>query len=177
MKTRSLFKILGVRSLYHGCVVLLSIAWVLAALLIFLRERPQLSAMTVATAARDLAAALLALFTILMSVFSIILYGYDKMVSKTGTGALRISEATLHAVSLAGGWPGAALAQQFFRHKCSKIAFQRIFMVDIIGNVLLVSFLAKLFGFSFIPYILWANDSKESSDRYQNSPLQKSGEL
>ena len=42
-------------------------------------------------------------------------------------GAWRVSETTLHFFELAGGWPGAFLAQQWLRHKCAKPGFQIVF--------------------------------------------------
>ncbi|WP_435693514.1 DUF1294 domain-containing protein [Rubritalea sp.] len=36
----------------------------------------------------------------------------------------RVSEGTLHFLSLIGGWPAAFLAQRKLRHKCSKLNFQ-----------------------------------------------------
>lgn len=39
----------------------------------------------------------------------------------------RIPEASLHFWSLLGGWPGAFIAQQQFRHKTKKLPFQIVF--------------------------------------------------
>lgn len=39
----------------------------------------------------------------------------------------RIPEARLHVVDLLGGWPGALVAQQAFRHKTRKMPFQAVF--------------------------------------------------
>jgi uncharacterized membrane protein YsdA (DUF1294 family)/cold shock CspA family protein len=36
----------------------------------------------------------------------------------------RISEATLHLLELAGGWPAAFVAQRRFRHKIRKVGYQ-----------------------------------------------------
>lgn len=130
----------------------------------------------VATTGRDVFPTSLALLTLLMSGISIVFYAYDKMAAILG--AFRISEVFLHAISIAGGWPGAALAQQVFRHKCSKAAFQEIFMATIIGSLFLVGSVAKAFDFSFTLYF-WSNNdgSLKSRDNYQNDPLQQPGEL
>lgn len=48
-------------------------------------------------------------------------YAWDK--SAAGRGKRRIRERTLHAMEVLGGWPGALLAQQLFRHKRRKLSF------------------------------------------------------
>ena len=60
-----------------------------------------------------------------VSLVSIPVYAWDKYKARR-TGQ-RISEKTLHLFELAGGWPGALLAQQIFRHKTKKISHQRFF--------------------------------------------------
>ncbi len=59
------------------------------------------------------------------SVLAFVLYGVDKR--RAGTGARRIPESTLHTVAFLGGWPGAFVAQRFFRHKTVKISYQIVF--------------------------------------------------
>jgi uncharacterized membrane protein YsdA (DUF1294 family) len=49
-------------------------------------------------------------------------YGWDK--HRARRGGRRVPERTLHALALAGGWPGAWLAQVTFRHKTRKGSFQ-----------------------------------------------------
>lgn len=68
------------------------------------------------------------------------MYGFDKAAAQRG--GWRISEATLHLVAIAGGWPGALIAQRVFRHKTRKQPFQAIFWCTVIANcVALVLFL------------------------------------
>ena len=50
-------------------------------------------------------------------------------------GRWRTSEATLHLLALAGGWPGALLAQHWLRHKSAKRAFRAVFWVTVVLNV------------------------------------------
>ncbi|MCY1539162.1 hypothetical protein D9M68_747340 [compost metagenome] len=42
-------------------------------------------------------------------------------------GRWRTPENALHLVELLGGWPGALLAQQSFRHKTRKVSYQLVF--------------------------------------------------
>jgi uncharacterized membrane protein YsdA (DUF1294 family) len=37
-------------------------------------------------------------------------------------------------LSLIGGWPGAMVAQQLFRHKSSKASFQVVFWITVVLN-------------------------------------------
>jgi len=53
-----------------------------------------------------------------------IIYGLDKWAARRGKA--RIAEASLHLVALLGGWPGALLGQQIFRHKTAKPVFLRL---------------------------------------------------
>lgn len=38
-----------------------------------------------------------------------------------------LPEKVLHATEILGGWPGALLAQQVFRHKTRKVSYQLMF--------------------------------------------------
>ena len=67
-----------------------------------------------------------------MSVITFFVYAFDK--SKAQRGAWRTSESTLHLLSLIGGWPGAAIAQQILRHKSQKRAFRNVFWFTVIVN-------------------------------------------
>ncbi|UVM75008.1 DUF1294 domain-containing protein [Pseudomonas alvandae] len=60
-----------------------------------------------------------------VSLVAFLLYWSDKR--KARADAWRTPENVLHAVELAGGWPGALLAQQVFRHKTRKVSFQLVF--------------------------------------------------
>jgi uncharacterized membrane protein YsdA (DUF1294 family)/cold shock CspA family protein len=75
---------------------------------------------------------------IAMSVATYLAYAEDK--SAADRGAWRTPESTLHALSLAGGWPGALIAQQLRRHKTTKRAFRQVFWGTVVVNV--VGFLA-----------------------------------
>jgi len=68
-----------------------------------------------------------------LSVLTYLAYAFDK--SKAQRGAWRTQESTLHFLSLAGGWPGAAIAQQFLRHKSSKREFRNVFWITVAINI------------------------------------------
>jgi uncharacterized membrane protein YsdA (DUF1294 family) len=68
-----------------------------------------------------------------LSVVTFVVYAVDKRAA--GRGAHRISENTLHLLALAGGWPGAIVAQQSLRHKTAKRSFRGVFWLTVAGNV------------------------------------------
>jgi len=68
-----------------------------------------------------------------LSVITFLAYALDK--SAASSGAWRTPENTLHMLALAGGWPGALLAQQFLRHKSTKQPFRQIFWATALLNV------------------------------------------
>ncbi len=57
-----------------------------------------------------------------MSLFMFLLYRSDKR--RAEAGGWRIPESTLHLGELMGGWPGAFLAQRYYRHKTAKLPYQ-----------------------------------------------------
>ncbi|MET0847664.1 MAG: DUF1294 domain-containing protein [Pseudomonas sp.] len=66
----------------------------------------------------------------IVSVLAFFLYWSDKR--KARADSWRTPENVLHAVELAGGWPGALLAQQVFRHKTRKVSFQLVFWIIVL---------------------------------------------
>ena len=48
---------------------------------------------------------------------------------------LPLPQGRLHLLALAGGWPGALLAQQFLRHKSAKASFRTVFWATVVLNV------------------------------------------
>jgi uncharacterized membrane protein YsdA (DUF1294 family) len=67
-----------------------------------------------------------------LSLFAMLLHGIDK--SAAINNRWRIRESSLHLVALPGGWPGALVAQDVFRHKSSKAAFQNVFRATVVFN-------------------------------------------
>jgi uncharacterized membrane protein YsdA (DUF1294 family)/cold shock CspA family protein len=74
---------------------------------------------------------ILALYTGL-SLLTYFAYALDKSAAKNGRW--RTQESTLHLFSLAGGWPGAIIAQQRLRHKSKKVSFRFVFWVTVALN-------------------------------------------
>ncbi len=71
---------------------------------------------------------------------AIALYAIDK--SAAVAGASRVAESTLLLVGLAGGWPGAIIAQQWLRHKSSKASFRAAFSITVAANLVALFTLA-----------------------------------
>lgn len=69
-----------------------------------------------------------------MSVVCYIVYAGDKSAAMAGRS--RVPESTLLLLGLAGGWPGAIVAQQVLRHKSNKVAFRAAFWGSVVMNVL-----------------------------------------
>jgi len=67
------------------------------------------------------------------SFVNFLVYFIDKRAAESG--GWRISEGTLLTLGLAGGWPGAIVAQQVLRHKSSKASFRSAFWGTVILNV------------------------------------------
>ncbi|EQL40786.1 cold-shock protein [Pseudomonas aeruginosa VRFPA03] len=61
----------------------------------------------------------------LASLLAFALYWQDKR--SAARGDWRTPEVRLHLFELLGGWPGALVAQQAFRHKTRKLSFQLVF--------------------------------------------------
>lgn len=69
---------------------------------------------------------------LLVSMVCFLAYALDKAAARSR--ALRTPERTLLLLGLAGGWPGAVLAQQWLRHKSAKASFQAKFWVTVFLN-------------------------------------------
>ena len=68
-----------------------------------------------------------------LSVLTYFAYAIDKSAARKGTW--RTQESTLHLFALAGGWPGALIAQQRLRHKSRKETFRSVFWLTVLLNV------------------------------------------
>lgn len=70
----------------------------------------------------------------LVSLLSFFMYRSDKRNAQES--AQRTPENLLHLTELAGGWPGALIAQQWFRHKTRKASYQTVFWLIIAAHQL-----------------------------------------
>ena len=77
--------------------------------------------------------AVLALYYLAIGGVTFAAYALDKAAAARRNQ--RTPEKTLHLLSLAGGWPGALLAQQYLRHKSAKLEFRSAFWVTAVLNV------------------------------------------
>ena len=82
----------------------------------------------------------------MFSMLTYVVYAIDKSSARNGTG--RISENTLHFLSLTGGWPGALLAQQALRHKTRKQSFRFVFWITVVLNCCVFAWLFTSTGTS-----------------------------
>jgi uncharacterized membrane protein YsdA (DUF1294 family) len=69
-------------------------------------------------------------------------YAIDKAAARAGRD--RIPESLLLSLGLVGGWPGAIVAQQIFRHKTIKLAFRIRFWITVVVNAALFVWLVLL---------------------------------
>ncbi|MCU6678274.1 DUF1294 domain-containing protein [Leclercia tamurae] len=73
---------------------------------------------------------------VLASVLTMLIYGADKLAARKAWR--RVPESTLLLFGVVGGWPGAILGQQLFRHKTQKQPFRTYFMITVVVNVVLL---------------------------------------
>jgi len=74
-----------------------------------------------------------AAYYLVISALTFFVYAIDKSAARRG--AWRTPEKTLHGLALAGGWPGALIAQQVLHHKSSKATFRTVFWATVVINV------------------------------------------
>lgn len=71
---------------------------------------------------------------IVFSILTMFIYGTDK--AHAAIRSWRIPESYLHLLEIMGGWPGALMAQNDFRHKTRKSLYQVIFRLIIALHLL-----------------------------------------
>jgi uncharacterized membrane protein YsdA (DUF1294 family)/cold shock CspA family protein len=75
------------------------------------------------------------------SLISVLIYSADKTAAVRGRW--RVSESALLLLGLAGGWPGAIVAQRLLHHKTRKRSFQSVFAGTVVANVIVFVFLTS----------------------------------
>lgn len=96
------------------------------------------------------------------SFFTWLIYAWDK--SRAQMRGWRVAEDTLHLLSLLGGWPGAFVAQQQFRHKTGKRSFRVVFWLTVLINVAILGSTAVKGSVPFLKST-YATGGYEISDR------------
>lgn len=87
---------------------------------------------------------LVAMAYLVISLMTFMAYALDKSAARFGQR--RTPENTLFLYGLAGGWPGAIVAQQFFRHKSNKRTFQTRFWLTVLFNCVALGCLFSPYG-------------------------------
>jgi len=77
----------------------------------------------------------LLIYAVSVSVCTYALYGADKDSAADQASGWRAPEKLLHALELAGGWPGAFLAQRRLRHKTAKFPYQLVYWLIVALHV------------------------------------------
>lgn len=90
------------------------------------------------------------------SLVTYFIYARDK--SSAQKGGWRTSEKTLFLFGLAGGWPGALVAQQTLRHKSKKTSFRVTFAATVIFNCVGLFWLYTADGQEFLKQVLLTAD-------------------
>ncbi len=78
-----------------------------------------------------------AVWFLLASLLTFIIYGVDKTAARKAWR--RVPESTLLVLGVVGGWPGAIVGQQLFRHKTQKQPFKTFFFASVIVNVIVLA--------------------------------------
>jgi uncharacterized membrane protein YsdA (DUF1294 family)/cold shock CspA family protein len=88
------------------------------------------------------------------SLLCVLIYSVDK--SAAAQGRWRVSESALLLLGLAGGWPGAIVAQQSLHHKTKKRSFQSAFAGSVVVNILAFVILSS-------PFVAWLSKISSTS--------------
>ncbi|CAI0963155.1 DUF1294 domain-containing protein [Serratia entomophila] len=73
------------------------------------------------------------MWLLLANVLTLVIYGWDKLAAIKAWQ--RVPEVTLLLLGLAGGWLGALVAHQLFRHKTQKQPFKTWFVLSVALNL------------------------------------------
>ncbi len=82
---------------------------------------------------------------LLVNELTLVIYGMDKMAARKAWR--RVPESTLLVFGFVGGWPGAIVGQQLFRHKTQKQPFKTYFIVSVIVSISVTVAIYRLYPF------------------------------
>lgn len=86
-----------------------------------------------------------AMWFLLANVLTLAIYGIDKTAARKTWR--RVPESTLLVFGVVGGWPGAIVGQQLFRHKTQKQPFKTYFIVSVIVSIVVTVAIYRLYPF------------------------------
>ncbi|WP_226664592.1 DUF1294 domain-containing protein [Microbulbifer aggregans] len=92
---------------------------------------------------------------VVFSLLTYLLYYLDKSAARQGRW--RTKESSLHLLALAGGWPGALVAQKTLRHKSRKQPFRFIFWLTVLANIGALVWFHSADGAAFLHEMLGDN--------------------
>ncbi|MEL7496327.1 MAG: DUF1294 domain-containing protein [Planctomycetota bacterium] len=75
------------------------------------------------------------------SLITFCVFGWDKRQAKRNQW--RVPEDRLHFLTMIGGWPGALIGQQWFRHKTQKVSFKIMIGLAVILHAGIIWLLIK----------------------------------
>lgn len=87
-----------------------------------------------------------------ISALTYAIYEADKSAARNNRW--RTKESTLHILGLAGGWPGALVAQQVYRHKLKKQTFLAAFWFTVAVNCVALGWLLTASGADVLSTVL-----------------------
>lgn len=82
---------------------------------------------------------------LLANVLTLAIYGIDKTAARKTWR--RVPESTLLVFGVVGGWPGAIVGQQLFRHKTQKQPFKTYFIVSVIVSIVVTVAIYRFYPF------------------------------
>lgn len=86
-----------------------------------------------------------AMWFLLANVLTLAIYGIDKTAARKTWR--RVPESTLLVFGVVGGWPGAIVGQQLFRHKTQKQPFKTYFIVSVTVSIVVTVAIYRLYPF------------------------------
>lgn len=87
-----------------------------------------------------------------VSILTFLAYRLDKSAARKGQW--RTKESWLLLLGLAGGWPGAVIAQKVLHHKTRKVSFQVVFWGSVVVNCVAVGWLLTDDGSKVLRHLL-----------------------